>query len=155
MDEWLVGQWIVGVISFQKIFGLYGLKGHIVEKRQDVTLVNDRRTTECENIARILFTEFAIFGVTHNPLPTSSTFNLISVSPQRTTFAPVPATPVSLQSCTYSSYLQASFLASVQVIVSGPQPSVWSMSRLTPGHPVLSSQQTLHSILPVLLIKRS
>ena len=35
-DELVVGmvdQWIVGVISFQKIFGLYGLKGHKVEKR--------------------------------------------------------------------------------------------------------------------------
>ena len=31
MGECLVGQWIVGVISFQKIFGLYGLKHHIVE----------------------------------------------------------------------------------------------------------------------------
>ena len=26
-----VGQWIVGVICFQKIFGLFGLKHHIVE----------------------------------------------------------------------------------------------------------------------------
>ena len=32
MDEWLVGQWIVGVISFQKVYDLYGLKYHIVEK---------------------------------------------------------------------------------------------------------------------------
>ncbi len=28
MDEWAVGQWIVGVTSFQKIYGLYGLKHH-------------------------------------------------------------------------------------------------------------------------------
>ena len=35
-----MGQWIVGVISFQKIFGLCGLKGHIVEIRWDVTLVH-------------------------------------------------------------------------------------------------------------------
>ena len=27
MDEWLAGQWILGVLSFQKIFGLCGLKG--------------------------------------------------------------------------------------------------------------------------------
>ena len=33
MVEWLVGQWIVNVVSFQKVFGLYSLKGHIVEKR--------------------------------------------------------------------------------------------------------------------------
>ena len=35
------GQWIVGVISFQKIFGLYGLKCHIVGTRWGVTLVDD------------------------------------------------------------------------------------------------------------------
>ena len=29
--EWLVAQWIVGVISFQKISGLSGLNGQIVE----------------------------------------------------------------------------------------------------------------------------
>ena len=29
MGEWSVGQWIVGVISFQKMYGLYGLKHHI------------------------------------------------------------------------------------------------------------------------------
>ena len=28
---WVMGQWIVGVISFQKIFDLYGLKHHTVE----------------------------------------------------------------------------------------------------------------------------
>ena len=43
MGEWWVGQWIVGVISFQKIFGLCGLKGHIVEIRWDVTIVHDGR----------------------------------------------------------------------------------------------------------------
>ena len=41
-------------ISFQKIFGLYGLERHIVEKRWGVTLVHGRRTTECEDRARIL-----------------------------------------------------------------------------------------------------
>ena len=53
MGKWWVGQLIVGVISFQKIFGLCGLKGHIVEIRWDVTLVH-ARTTECEDRARIL-----------------------------------------------------------------------------------------------------
>ena len=43
----------MGVISFQKIFGLCGLKGHIVEIRWDVTLVHDART-ECEDRAKIL-----------------------------------------------------------------------------------------------------
>ena len=65
MGEWAVGQWIVGVTSFQKIFGLCGLKCHIMEIWRDVTLVHDARTdngqrTECEDRARILETEFAI-----------------------------------------------------------------------------------------------
>ncbi len=60
MVEWAVGQWIVGVTSFQKIFGLCGLKCHIMEIWRDVTL-DDTRTTECEDRARILETEFAIF----------------------------------------------------------------------------------------------
>ena len=37
MGEWAVGLWIVGVTSFQKIYGLYGLKYHIVEISGDVT----------------------------------------------------------------------------------------------------------------------
>ena len=46
-------QWKVGVMSFQKIFGLCDLKGHIVEIRWDVTLEDNERTTECEDRARI------------------------------------------------------------------------------------------------------
>ena len=43
----VMGEWIVDVISFQKIFGFCGLKGHIVEIRRDVTLVdNEQRTTD-------------------------------------------------------------------------------------------------------------
>ena len=38
-----MGEWLVVVISFQKIYGLYGLKHHIVEKMLDVTLVDDGR----------------------------------------------------------------------------------------------------------------
>ena len=37
MGEWGVGYWIVGVTSFQKIYGLCGLKHHIVEIRDHVT----------------------------------------------------------------------------------------------------------------------
>ena len=33
MGEWLVGQWVVGGLSFQNIFGLCGVIGQIVEKR--------------------------------------------------------------------------------------------------------------------------
>ena len=32
-------EWIMDDISFQKIYGLCGLKGHIVEIRRGVTLV--------------------------------------------------------------------------------------------------------------------
>ena len=49
-----MGEWIVDVINFQKIFGFCGLRGHIVEIRRDVTLVDEQRTTECEDRARIL-----------------------------------------------------------------------------------------------------
>ena len=52
-----MGQWIVGVISFQKKFGAYGLKGHIVEKMWDVTIVTDGR--KCEDRARIREAGFA------------------------------------------------------------------------------------------------
>ena len=37
IGEWAVGQWIVGVTSFQKIYGLYSVKHHIVEISVDVT----------------------------------------------------------------------------------------------------------------------
>ena len=36
----VVGEWIVDVLSFQKIFGLCGLKCHIVEIWRDVTFVD-------------------------------------------------------------------------------------------------------------------
>ena len=51
-----MSDWIVDVLSFQKIFSLCGLKGHIVEIRGGVTLVDNdgQRTTECEDRARIL-----------------------------------------------------------------------------------------------------
>ena len=45
----MVGEWIVDVISFQKIFGLYGLKCHIVEIWRDVTF-EDGRTDGNVNI---------------------------------------------------------------------------------------------------------
>ena len=31
MGEWAVGQWIVGVTSFQKIYALYSVEHHKVE----------------------------------------------------------------------------------------------------------------------------
>ena len=59
----MVDEWIVDVISFQKIFGLCGLKCHIMDIRLGVTLEDGRTTdgrTECEDRARILDAEFAI-----------------------------------------------------------------------------------------------
>ena len=59
----VVGELVADVICFQKIFGLCGLKCHIVEIWRDVTLVHGRtdgQRTECEDRARILETEFAI-----------------------------------------------------------------------------------------------
>ena len=45
--------------TYSKMFGLCGLKGHIVEIRLGVTLVHGQRT-ECEDRSRILEAEFAI-----------------------------------------------------------------------------------------------
>ena len=63
MGEWAVGQWIVGVTSFQKIFGLCGLKCHIVEIWRDVTF-EDRGQRKCEYSARIREAGFAIYADT-------------------------------------------------------------------------------------------
>ena len=69
-EEVVVGEWVVDVISFQKIFGLCGLECHIVEIFRDVTLVDDgQRTTEHEDRARTLETEFAM---TENQMKISS-----------------------------------------------------------------------------------
>ena len=46
----VVGEWIVDVISFQKIFGLCGLKCHIVEIWRDVTFEDGQRTDGNVNI---------------------------------------------------------------------------------------------------------
>ena len=45
----MVGEWIVDVISFQKIFGLYGLKCHIVEIWRDVTFEDGRTDGRTDN----------------------------------------------------------------------------------------------------------
>ena len=46
MVERLVGQWMVGVMSFKKIFGLYGLKHHIVENGEKLGCHACGRTTD-------------------------------------------------------------------------------------------------------------
>ena len=42
----MVSELVVDVISFQKIFGLYALKRHIMEKSWGGTLEDRRRKTE-------------------------------------------------------------------------------------------------------------
>ena len=49
----LVGELVVEVISFQKIFGLCGLKCHIMEIWTDVTL-DDGRTDKQRNVKIVL-----------------------------------------------------------------------------------------------------
>ena len=46
MGEWSVGQWIVIVIGFQKMYGLYGLKHYTVEISGDVTDPDERTTNK-------------------------------------------------------------------------------------------------------------
>ena len=43
MGEWAVGYRIVGVTSFQKIYGLYGLKHHMMEINGDVTMETNKQ----------------------------------------------------------------------------------------------------------------
>ena len=57
-----MGQWIVGVISFQKMYGLYGLKHHIVEISGDVTDA-DGRTTSKDRATQLLICEPLSFAV--------------------------------------------------------------------------------------------
>ena len=57
----MVSELVVDVISFQKIFGLCG----IMEIWTDVTLEDGQRSTECEDRARILETEFAIRSINY------------------------------------------------------------------------------------------
>ena len=72
-EEGVVGEWVVDVISFQKIFGLLGLECHKVEIWMDVTVVDDGRTTEHEDRARILEAEFAISFSFSNSLSFATT----------------------------------------------------------------------------------
>ena len=53
MGEWSVGQWIVGVISLQKMYGLYGLKSiyiginaHVTDAGRTDKQTNERTTSE-------------------------------------------------------------------------------------------------------------
>ncbi len=46
----VLGEWIVHVISFQKILGSCGLNGHIMEIRLGVTLEDNGRTDGQRNV---------------------------------------------------------------------------------------------------------
>ena len=52
MGEWAVGYWIIGVTSFQKIYGSYVLKHLEVEISEDVTEVG--RTTNQQGKIELL-----------------------------------------------------------------------------------------------------
>ena len=65
MGEWSVGQWIVGVISFQKMYGLYGLKHHTVEISGDVT-DPDNRTTRKDRATQLLICEKLSLAMLNN-----------------------------------------------------------------------------------------
>ena len=54
MGEWAVSYRIVGVTSFQKIYGLYGLKHHIVEISGDVTKAGRDGTTRKDRATQLL-----------------------------------------------------------------------------------------------------
>ena len=49
-----MGQWIVGVISLQKMYGLYGLKSIYIGINAHVTDVTTDDGRKCEDRARIL-----------------------------------------------------------------------------------------------------
>ena len=70
MGEWSVGQWIVGVISFQKMFGLYGLKHHIVEISGDVTDAGrtDKQTTSEDRATQLLIWETLSLAMWEAPI---------------------------------------------------------------------------------------
>ena len=55
MGEWSVGQCIVGVISFQKMYGLYGLQHQIVEISGDVTDADGRTDKQQAKIKLLSF----------------------------------------------------------------------------------------------------
>ena len=55
MGEWSVSQWILGVMRFQKIFGLYSVERHIVEISGDVTDADGQPTKRQGKIELLSF----------------------------------------------------------------------------------------------------
>ena len=56
MSEWSVSQWILGVMRFQKIFGLYGLKSIYIGINAHVTDAG-RQTTSEDRATQLLICE--------------------------------------------------------------------------------------------------
>ena len=55
MSEWSLGRWIVVVMSFQKIYSLYGLTHQIVEISGDITDAGQDRTRRQVNMVLLSF----------------------------------------------------------------------------------------------------
>ena len=74
-----MGQWIVDVRSFQKIFGLYGLKHHIVEISGDVTDAGrdgTGQTTSEDRATQLLIWETLSLAIVKNGLVWYSWYGL-------------------------------------------------------------------------------
>ena len=67
MGEWSVGQWIVGVISFQKMYGLYGLKSIYIGINAHVTDAGrtNKQTTSEDRATQLLICEPLSLATTH------------------------------------------------------------------------------------------
>ena len=66
VSEWPVGQWIAGDMSFQKMYGLYGLKHYIVEISGDVTAPDgqtNEQTTSKDRATQLLICEPLSFAI--------------------------------------------------------------------------------------------
>ena len=61
MGEWSVGQWIVGVISLQKMYGLYGLKSIYIGINAHVT--DAGQTTSEDRATQLLICESLSFAI--------------------------------------------------------------------------------------------
>ena len=67
MGEWSVGQWIVGVISLQKMYGLYGLKSIYIGINAHVTDAGqtNKQTTSEDRATQLLICEPLSLAILH------------------------------------------------------------------------------------------
>ena len=70
MGEWSVGQWIVGVISLQKMYGLYGLKSIYIGINAHVTDAGqtNKQTTSEDRATQLLICEKLSLAITQNTI---------------------------------------------------------------------------------------